>query len=229
MTDRPHSAGKAKGWLKNALTARTQSYRQAEFSSEAEIQSSLAEHPASEISLLDQDKAALDLVVAVENLLNDRQLIHFKSKDIEQQLANANEDISRLKNDLMKKEQLIADREQEFRLLEDKLTAKQMGYDQLLEDYKEFQNASNSGIDNLKYQLEKERNKYAKLHEDSHRFQQDSLQRTKELEEKLRDAEAENLQLASQYQKVTEEKTKLLQSVTDFTARMAFSLSPPSE
>lgn len=232
MANKTYSTNKTRGWFKNVLTARTESDSELillQEGSEDEITGMSADSPKLDYALLEQDKTALDLVLAVENLLNDRQLFQFKSKDTEDQLYNANETINRLKNELSKREHLILEKEKEFRSLEDKLTSKQMSYDQLLEDYKDYQSTSNSGIENLKFQLEKERNKYSQLNEEFSKHQYDSMQKTKELEEKLRDSEAENLKISSQYQKVMEEKAQLLQSVTDFTERMSFSFSPPSE
>ncbi len=232
MADKTNSSNKTRGWFKNVLTARTESESDLmilQEDSEIEPTDTSTDSSKLDYELLKQDKTAFDLVVAVENLLNDRQLFQFKSKDTEDQLFNANETINRLKNELSKREHLILEKEKEFRSLEDKLTSKQMSYDQLLEDYKDYQSSSNSGIENLKYQLEKERNKYFQLNEEFTKHQYDSMQRTKDLEEKLRDSEAENLQISSQYQKVMEEKAQLLQSVTDFTTRMSFSFSPPSE
>ena len=232
VTNKPNSSTKTRGWLKNVLTARSESGNELISSqevSEGELTGTDVDSSKVDFSFLDQDKTALDLVVAVENLLNDRQLSHFKSKDTEDQLSSANETINRLKNDLNKKEHMILEKEKEFRILEDKLTSKQMSYDQLLEDYKDYQSSSNTGIENLKYQLEKERSKYSLINEEFAKHQYDSMQKIKELEETIRDSEAENAQISSQFQKVMEEKTQLLQTVTDFTQRMSFSFSPPSE
>ncbi|MCJ8012053.1 hypothetical protein MUG84_09890 [Paenibacillus sp. KQZ6P-2] len=233
MLDKPNPTNKTRGWLKNILNARTGSPAAAPLDSQGEMETdeveSLQGSHEADFSLLEQDKVALDLVVAVENLLNDRQLASFKIKDNEQQLQNANESINRLKNELSKKEHFILEKEKEFRSLEDKLTHKQMSYDQLLEDYKEYQNSSNSGIENLKYQLEKERNKYVKLNDEFSHYQYESMKKAKELEERIRDLESENQKVESQYQKVLEEKNHLLQTISDFTARMNFSLTPPSE
>ncbi|MDR0271626.1 hypothetical protein [Paenibacillus sp.] len=233
MSDKNNPAYKSRGWLKNLLYARTEPTVIAPFDVQEDTELDGVEpiHGTQEpdFSLLEQDKVALDLVVAVENLLNDRQLASFKFKDSEQQLLSANESINRLKNELSKKEHFILEKEKEFRNLEDKLTNKQMSYDQLLEDYKDYQNSSNSGIENLKYQLEKERNKYVKINDEFSHYQLDSMKKVKELEEKIRDLDSENQKVESQFQKVLEEKNHLLQTISDFTSRMNFSLTPPSE
>lgn len=232
VANKTYSTNRTRGWFKNVLTARTEEDNDPillQEGTEEESTGISTDSSKLDYAVLEQDKTALDLVLAVENLLNERQLFQFKSKDTEDQLYNANETTNRLKNELSKREHQIIEKEKEFKSLEDKLTSKQMSYDQLLEDYKDYQSTSNSGIENLKFQLEKERNKYFQLSEEFSKHQYDSMQKTKELEEKLRDSEAENLKISSQYQKVMEEKAQLLQSVTDFTERMSFSFSPPSE
>lgn len=173
-----------------------------------------------------QDKITLDLVVSVENILNDRQIQIFKNKGLTEQLFNANETVTRLKYDINKKEQLILDREREIRQLEETLTDKQMGYDQLIEDYKEYQKNSNLSLDQLKYQLEKENTKYTKLDEEFTKYQYQSMQNVKELEEKIRDLEAENKKLNDQYHRIYDEKAQLLHTINDFTARMSISFAP---
>ncbi|OAB77853.1 hypothetical protein [Paenibacillus crassostreae] len=232
MNNKPYSTNKTRGWLKNVLTARSEVENELVTShngSEDEPNVLDVESSKLDFASLEQDKTAYDLIIAVENLLNDRQLSQFKSNDIEDQLSNANETINRLKNDLNKKEHLILEKEKEFRIIEEKLTSKQMSYDQLLEDYKDYQSSTNTGIENLKYQLEKERSKYTRLNEEFTKQQYDSMQKIKELEEMVRDSEAENTQVTNQYNKVVEEKAQLLKTVTDFTERMSFSFSPPSE
>ncbi|MFA7533437.1 MAG: hypothetical protein WCY46_03820, partial [Tissierellaceae bacterium] len=82
-----------------------------------------------------QDKIILDLIVPLENLIKDRQLIQYKNKGLEEQIYAANETINRMKQDLVKKDQQIQEKNKEIRNLEANLTSKQMNYDQLLEDY----------------------------------------------------------------------------------------------
>lgn len=168
----------------------------------------------------------LDLIVSLENMLKDRQLIQYRNKALEEQLQNANETINRLKQDQLKKEQLLQEKNKEIRSLEDSLTSKQMSYEQLLEDYKEFQNTAKIEYDKIASHLEAERNKYNKLNEQATNAQYQSMLKINELEEKIRTLEIEKQQYAEQYQKVLKEKTELLQTINDFTERMSFSFLP---
>ncbi|MNJ32244.1 hypothetical protein D3C77_269050 [compost metagenome] len=171
------------------------------------------------------DKISLDLVVSLENMLNERQLILYKNEDYEQQLDTANETINRLKYDLVKKDQLIQDRNKEIRALETSLTNKQMGYDQLLEDYKEYQSKANHDFEKVSNQLEKETSKYILLKEESANIQNQNMLNIRELEEKIRELEAENKKLETQSAKIVAEKAELMQTINDFTERMSFSFS----
>lgn len=173
-----------------------------------------------------QDKVVLDLIVSLENMIKDRQLLLYKNKGLDEQLFSANETISRIKQDLMKKDQLLQERNKEIRGLEISLTNKQMSYDQLLEDYKEYQNNSNMEYEKISNQLETEINKYNKLNEESMNSQYQTMLKINELEEKVRILEIENQQYAQQYKKVLDEKSELMQTINDFTERMSFSFSP---
>jgi len=172
-----------------------------------------------------QDKVSLDLIISLENMLNDRQLTIFKNKDLEDQLYTANEMISRLKHDQMKKDQIIQEKNKEISVVEGKLTKKQMSYDQLIEDYKEYQNNSNNEFEKMTIQLEKEVQKYNKLNDISTKTQYQNMIKIKDLEEKIRDLEIENQKYVEQYHKILEEKNELMKTINDFTERMSFSFS----
>ncbi|MDX1806593.1 MAG: hypothetical protein R3267_06180 [Paenisporosarcina sp.] len=172
-----------------------------------------------------QDKISLDLIVSLENMLHDRQLILYKNEGLENQLQIGNETNSRLKHDLVKKEQLVQDKNKEIRVLESNLTNKQMSYDQLLEDYKEYQSASSNDFEKISNQLEKEINKYNKLKEESTTIQHQNMLINRELEEKIRNLEIDNQNYSVQYAKILDEKNELIQTINDFTERMSFSFS----
>ena len=173
----------------------------------------------------DKDKVSLDLIVSLENLLHDRQLILYKKEGLEDQLQIANETITRIKHELVKKEQIIQDNHKEIRVLEGNLTNKQMVYEQLLEDYKDYQSNSSSDFEKVSNQLDKQINKYNLLKEESNNIQYQNLLSIRELEEKMRELEIENQKYTEQYAKILEEKSELMQTINDFTDRMSFSFS----
>lgn len=103
-----------------------------------------------------------------------------------------------------------------------------MNYDQLLEDYKEFQSTSKFEYEKLTNQLEKETNKYNKLNEESTQIQYQYLLKIKDYEDKIRSLEVENQKYMEQYETILEEKSQLMESINDFTERMSFSFNPKS-
>ncbi|GIO28267.1 hypothetical protein [Ornithinibacillus bavariensis] len=173
-----------------------------------------------------QDKVSLDVIVAVENLLKDRQLVKIKHSTVEKRLQEANEMITRYKQDLEKRDQLLNEKNKEIQGLENSLTNKQMSYDQLLEDYKEYQQNSNTEYEQIVNQLETSQDKYEKLKEESTKSQYESMLKINELEEKIRSIEIENKKYASQYQQIVDEKNELMQTINDFTQRMSISFAP---
>lgn len=172
-----------------------------------------------------QDKIALDVIVSIENILKDRQLQFYKQEGLVDQLDTANETINRLKQELIKKEQLLQEKNKENRELETKLTNKQMNYDQLLEDYKEYQLNSNIEYEKISNQLETSTTKYNKLNEDFTQAQYQSMLKINDLEDKIRNLEIENQKYTEQYQKIVDDKAKLMKTINDFTERMSFTFS----
>ncbi len=177
------------------------------------------------LSKQNQDKLSLDVITAMENLLSDRQLVLYRNAGLKEQVQSNNETISRIKHDLVKKEQLVQDKNKEIRMLETNLTNKQMSYDQLLEDYKEYQTTSSNDFEKISSQLEIEVNKYEMLNEESAATQHQSMLHSRELEEKIRNLEIENHKYAEQCKKIIAEKEELIQTINDFTERMSFSFS----
>lgn len=175
-----------------------------------------------------QDKLSLDVIVSVENLLKDRQLLQVKLSDLAKRLIEANDTVSRYKQDIENRDQLLNEKNKEIQTLENSLTNKQMSYDQLLEDYKEYQQNSNTEYEKVTGQLETEQNKYNQLNEEFTASKFDHMQKVNELEEKIRSMEAENKKYATNYQQILEEKNQLMKTINEFTERMSFSFTPKS-
>lgn len=138
-----------------------------------------------------QDKMTLDLLVPLENMLKDRQLLLYKNKGLNEQIRTLNEINNRLKQDIVKKDQSLQEKNKEVRTLENNLTNKQMSYDQLLEDYKDSQTTSSFEYERISNLLEIESNKYTKLSEESTNTQYQNMLKINELEEKIRNLEIE--------------------------------------
>lgn len=176
-----------------------------------------------------QDKVVLDLIISAENMIKDRQLILCKNIGLDEQLYAANETITHIKHDLLKQDQLLQENNKEIRGLESRLTNKQMSYDQLLEDYKEYQSTSNFEYEKISNQLETEINKYNKLNEDSMNVQYQNMLTINKLQENIRNLEIENQRYAQQYKEILDEKSELMKTINDFTERMSFSFPPKTD
>lgn len=192
----------------------------------AEVEVPAAESHKHLFSKDNQDKIGLDVIVSIENMLKERQLLSYKNKGLEDQLLTANETINRYKHEQIKRDQLVQEKNKEIRELENVLTNKQMSYDQLLEDYKEYQLTSNLAYEKLSNQLETETAKYNKLYEESNHSQYQSMLKINSLEEKVRELEIGNQKFAEQYQNILDDKARLMQTINDFTEKMSFSFSP---
>lgn len=228
------STTKPKGWFKGILSSPSTEEEAIEVTKETVIEEeSLEENEVetannkSAFTKENQDKVSLDLIVALENMLKDRQLILYKNKGLEDSLYSTKESVTRLKQELMKKEQQLHEKVNEISLLESKLTDKQMSYDQLLEDYKEYQNTSNTDSDKIRTELEKEISKYNKLTEEATQAQYQAMLKNTELEERIRELEVENQNNKERYERVFAEKEQLLQTINEFTQRITF--TPPTK
>jgi len=241
MSDANQRAIRKKTWLRGILTGRAETGGAAprsegadesvadagRFEPESVLRGEESGQPKYFFSLREQkDKITLDLVVAVENALNDRQLLQFKNKGLEEQLRTANESIERLKSEFRKSEQMVEDLKAEVSRLENKLADKQADYDKLLNDYREYRNDAAGEIEKLKAQIEKEQSKYAKLGEEYNRHQLQTIQKVRDLEERIRELEAENQAIANQHQTALAEKAELLRTISEFTHRMNDTVIP---
>lgn len=226
----------SKGWLKNVLPNRTQNEAleseetltpdiRFEETETEEQQPSVHSNKNHVLSKENQDKLSLDMILSLENMLNDRQLILYKNKSLEGQLETAHSITHRLQADIEKRDQLLLEKGEEIESLENSLTHKQMGYDQLLEDYKEYQQRSKTEFEDISSRLETEIQKYNKLKEDSTDNKYQDMLHIKQLEERIRDLEIDNKKFQTQYEQVLEEKSALMATINDFTERMSFSFS----
>lgn len=176
-----------------------------------------------------QDKIILELIVPLENIFKERQLLLYKNKGMEDKLSIANDAIQRMKQELVNIDRNLQKKLAEISELENSLTSKQISYDQLLEDYKEYQTKSHLENSKILNQLDAEISKYNKLSEETKVVQYKNLLKVGELEERIRVLEIENQQYADNYTKVLSEKNELLKTFQDFTKQMSFSIQPRVE
>lgn len=88
---------------------------------------------------IEADKFSYDLIVAVKNIINEKKGIDNKIENTEIKLTDAKEKIKSLKLAIQKKERETNDYKSVINDFEEKIMKMQMSYEQLLEDYQNYQ------------------------------------------------------------------------------------------
>ncbi|MBB6671933.1 hypothetical protein [Cohnella nanjingensis] len=172
------------------------------------------------------DKKSLDLVFAVEQMIQAKQGIEASNYEMQDRLNYANGHIDRLNKDLKNLNKVIEDREKSIMELEQKLTEKNLKVDQMMDDYRELQSVLSDEIEELKGANEVERQKYASLLQKNNETQAEKNKRIGELEEKIGKLEVEHTHMKQKFETLRQEKAYLVNMVNDFTARMTSPFSP---
>jgi len=166
------------------------------------------------------DKKSLDLVFAVEQMIQAKQHLELSHHDLQDRLSHANGQIERLNRDLRTHHKVIEERELSIRELEQRMSDKNLKIDQMMEDYRELQAALSGEIEELKSAIELERQNYASL---LHKHNETLIEKNKrigELDEKNGKLETELAHMKLKYETIRQEKTHLVNMVNDFTSRM---------
>lgn len=190
----------------------------------ADNRANLEQEIGNMLSKSNKDRVVADLVGPLENLVKDRQMLIFNNRDLEEKLKVANEAIERMKSNIENQEKRIEMKDNEIKSLEENMSIKQVGYDQLLEDYKEYQSVSKKEFEEISSRLDLEISKYKKFNEETADAQYKNLQKISSLEEKIRGLEIEKEQYSVRYEKVNEEKNALMKNINEFTKRMTLSI-----
>jgi chromosome segregation ATPase len=172
------------------------------------------------------DKQSLDLVFAVEQMIQAKQNVDDNANELQDRLNYANGNIERLNRELKNLNKVIEDREKSVLDLERKLTEKNLKVDQMMEDYRELQSTLSDQIEELKSMNELERQKYDALLQKSNEMQAEKNKKISDLEEKIGKLEIENAHMKQKFEELRQEKTYLVNIVNDFTARMTSPFSP---
>ncbi|WP_245946474.1 hypothetical protein [Paenibacillus cellulosilyticus] len=167
------------------------------------------------------DKRSLDLVFAVEQVIQARQHAERSIHELQDRLTHSSGHVDRLNREVKALNQVISDREKNILELERKLTDKNLKVDQAMEDYRELQGALTGEIEELKNAIELEEQKYGTLLQKHNEALADKVKAINEFEDKLSRLEVENAHLKQKYEAMREEKTYLANMISDFTSRMS--------
>lgn len=177
--------------------------------------------PASKANM---DKKSLDLVFAVEQIIQSRQHTELNINELQDRLNHSNSHVDRLNRDTRNLNKVIEEREKNILELENKLVEKNLKVDQVMEDFRELQTEMSSETDELKNVIELERQKYSSLLQKHNEANADKNLKINDLEEKIGRLEVENTHLKQKYETMRQEKAYLANMISDFTSRMSLPL-----
>lgn len=167
------------------------------------------------------DQINLDLVIAVEHIIKKRHLELVKIKDSEEQISNLENELDKYRYDKSRQEQYISELERRMSNKDDSIVNKQMSYDQLLEDFEDYQAKAREEIDLLKSKLAEEVDKYSKIVQEYIEYKHDSVKKESDYQEEIRILKVEKQELTNRYNTTVQEKNHLLQTIKEFTNRMS--------
>lgn len=178
--------------------------------------------PASNKSNL--DKKSLDLLFAVEQMIQAKQYSELQVNELQDRLHHAGGNIDRLNRDVKHLSQVIEEREKSIMELEQRIVEKNMKVDQVVEDYRELQRKLTAEIEELKSVINLEQQKYENLLHKHNDTLSEKNKRIHELEETIGRQEVENQHLKQKFEATHQEKVYLANMINDFTNRMSVPL-----
>lgn len=167
------------------------------------------------------DKKSLDLVFAVEQMIQARQHAEINIYELQDRLNHSSGHVERLSRDLKNLNKVIEEREKSILELEQRLIEKNLKVDQVIEDYRELQSTLSSEIDELKSVIDLEQQKYTSLVQTHNEANAEKMKKINEMEERIGRLEVENSHVKQKYESVRQEKAYLSNMISDFTSRMS--------
>ncbi|MWC29411.1 hypothetical protein [Paenibacillus sp. MMS18-CY102] len=167
------------------------------------------------------DKKSLDLVFAVEQIIQARQHAELSIYELQDRLTHSAGHVDRLNRDLKNLNKVIDEREKNILELEQKLTEKNLKVDQVMEDYREQQGTMTAEIEELKSVIDLEQQKYGSLLQKHNEALAEKAKKINDLEDKIGRLEVENSHMKQKYESMRQEKNYLSNMISDFTSRMS--------
>lgn len=167
------------------------------------------------------DKKSLDLIFAVEQMIQAKQHTEIQLGEQQDRLNHANGYIERLNRDGKNLSRMIEEREKSILDLEQKIVEKNMKVDAVAEEYRELQRKLSSEIEELQSVIDLEKQKYEVLLAKHNEGLTEKNKRIVELEERISRQETENQHLKTKFEAAHQEKIYLANMISDFTSRMS--------
>lgn len=166
------------------------------------------------------DSLELDLLVASESFINRRRLELARMQDLQQQVQHLQNKISHNDNILNTVAQKTSEYESMIRNLEQKLTDKQIRYDQLMEDFDTYQVNMREDSEKLRFLLSEQSQKYNQLLEEHNKAKDGTLKLETQYQEDIRSLKAENFELKNRYEEAQKEKKRLMETFNELTSTL---------
>lgn len=166
------------------------------------------------------DSLELDLLVASETFINRRRLELTRMQDLQHQVQHLQNKISHNDNLLNTVAQKTSEFESIIRNLEQKLTDKQIRYDQLMEDFDTYQVNMREDSEKLRFLLSEQSQKYNQLLEDHNKTKDSTLKLETQYQEEIRSLKAENFELKNRYEEAQKEKKRLMETFNELTSTL---------
>lgn len=175
------------------------------------------------------DSMELDLIQSVENFIKNRKLEQVKSQSNLSQIKHLQERLSHQEIVVRQSESKSKEYEQVISKLEEKLSGKQMEFDQLLEDFTDHRKNAKDELDKLKNALSEEKDRCHQL-TNKQNAEKESLE---EVENKfkgiIQSLEMEVKDLKNRYLTIQQEKQHLIDTFNEFTTKLTTPLESGSK
>lgn len=168
----------------------------------------------------DLDPMESDLVRNVENFIKNRKLEQVKSENLQNQFKHLQEKLTHQESVLHQTESKSKTYKTMIGGLEDKLTNKQMEFDQLLEDFTKHRSNTQEEMDKLKSALSIEKDKFHQL-QNKQKTDKETIEDVENrFKMTIQGLEKENQDLKWRFQELQREKKHLIDTFNEFTARL---------
>ncbi|UNC92451.1 coiled-coil domain-containing protein [Candidatus Contubernalis alkaliaceticus] len=169
------------------------------------------------------DKANLDLVNAVNQILRARQFTQQNLEEIQVRLSHSQNQNLVINKEITLVKGILAQKGKEINLLESKISDKNIKIDSLMEEIRENQSNMSNEIKELHKTIDIEQQKYLKYKEQYEKESLNLIMKLKKRDETIIQLESENNNLSKAFENIRKENKYLLSMINDFTDRMSMS------
>lgn len=180
-------------------------------------------------SYSDGDNTTSDrLINSVIEIIEDRRKVDHLYEEQTQQLQQASQSILKLEDDIHQMELRYAEKEQELYETVQRLQDSLKQHQQLSETYEMLKSSSAREYQNMQEQVTHMKQEYDEMSTQIEEVRSSNAKQVQRLETQLWEALVKNKELAAEINRMNEEKSVLVRSITDFASQMT-SMLPGQE